>query len=119
MALKNTVKRGVQTAFKAIQDLATPMVLVRKTANSFDFGTNEVTETTQNVTCKGVVIDGKKTSKDRNVREDSVLFRTEEIVDMVAFDKIIKNGETWVLGPVIARSDYIVLAYCYKEGATK
>lgn len=115
MSIRNTLKRGVATAFKAVQDLTVPMVLVRKTGTAFDFASGQASETVQNLAVKGIVIDGKKKSGEKNSKEDTVMFQTETAIDLSAFDKIQRGTETWTVGPLIARSDFIIIATCYKE----
>lgn len=86
MGLSETIKAGVDNAFKAVGNLATNISLSRKTSAAFDF-TNLDADVSSSTT---VVISGivtEKKSKDDN-RKTVVLFKSTDINNIIDFDEM-------------------------------
>ena len=115
MSYKSLIRRSVRTAFKSIGDLVTPVTLYRKVSTSFSFDTGVAKETEVTVSTKGIVIASDKTSPLGKTIHKSLLLMTEDVSDILAFDRVFINNEIWNIGSLIDFDDYIYTVDIYKD----
>ena len=115
MSYKALVNSNVTLAFNLIKDLAEDVILVKSSDNDFDFETATASEKTVNISTKAVVIKDAKKSKAHNAIKRQVMFKTRNLGDLTAYDRVMIEGKEWRFGPMINNDGYTVLAEVYRE----
>lgn len=116
MSYKNLIDKNLTLAFNLTKDLATDIVLSKKTSPSYNFSTAAVdVVSTQTVTTKGVIIETEKNSKDRNSSKRQVMLKTAEVGDITKYDTLQYDSQTWNIGEIPKNDGYITLVNIYRE----
>jgi hypothetical protein len=81
MALRNTILRGVDTAFSIANDLAVDVTFNPATSGDYNFSNQSVEiNTGKAVTIRGLIIDDKKEITDGNNAKRKLLVKTADMV---------------------------------------
>lgn len=115
MGYKSLLRKTVKTTFKAVGDLAIPVTLYKKISTSFNFDTGVAKETEITVASKGIIIASDKMSPLGKTIHKSLILMTEDISDILAFDRVLINNEIWNIGSLIDFDDYIYTIDIYKD----
>ena len=116
MSYRNLIDAQVRKAFTLLKDLAEDVVLTKATDASFNFGTGEAAITSPNpIVTKAVIVDTKKTSKDRNTKEKLVLMKTQYTGSITLYDSFTYKNEIWKFGDVISDDGHITIAHVFRE----
>jgi len=116
MAYRELVKKNVRLAFRLIGDLATGVMLTKKSKNSFNFSTMNVSvKESAPVTARAVIMPSNKASEEHNAMVKNLLLSYEEVGDINAYDRVTIDGEEWKVGPVISTDSFTVTVEIYKE----
>ena len=124
MSYKALVRSNVKNAFNLVRDLAEDVILQKSSDIDFDFSTGVLLDDAgeTQLPIKAVIIENKKKSTKVNAIERQILFSTEFLGDVNAYDVVyIKDthDETkmvaWKFGPKIIDNGYIMFANIYRE----
>ena len=116
MSYKALINKNINKAFNMLKDLAEDVTLVKKSSNTFNFGTGDVTNTeSASILTKALLLDSNKKSDAHNVTTKNVMLKTQEVGDLNAYDKLTIAGTEWKFGPVINSDNYITLAEVFRE----
>jgi len=116
MGYRALINKNVAKAFTLLKDLAEEITLTKKTATNFNFNTLAATDVeTAPVITKAVITDASKYSRERNVNKKVMLLKTQDIGEIALYDKILYNGQTWLIGPPIISDTFITVVEVQKE----
>jgi len=114
MGYEALVNKYVTKAFVLVQDLAIDVVITKNTAE-FDFGSNTTTTTAETTKAlKAVILDINKESQDHNYEQKQMIFQSEDLDDLSAYDTVTIGTEVWEIGTRINNSGYVYLVDIYK-----
>jgi hypothetical protein len=117
MSYAKIIDNNLTRAFNLIKDLADTAVFTKKGGVSFDFTTREVTNTTSDtITVKIILMDEKKSSKDRNTKEKQIMFKTQDVGDISLYTTVTISNIAWKIGSSIKSDGFISIANIYLEG---
>lgn len=116
MGRKATVQKAVKRAFAAAGDLAEDVVLNRRAAQGFDFGTMEpAPATSATVAAKAIITDTRKVSEGQAASVKTASLATADVGDITTYDKITFGGSTWVIGPVVSSDGFVTTVELSRE----
>jgi len=116
MSYAALINSNLRNAFNTlVKDLAIVATFQRSDSHSFDFNTVTAKAKTTSVESKIIVVDETKVSSKSNSKMKQIMVRSKDIGDLKAFDRVVVNGEEWVIGQVINNSGYIYLLEINKE----
>lgn len=116
MSYRNLINSQVRKAFTLLKDLAEDIVFTKTTDATFNFGTGEAKTTSPSpIVTKAVIVDTKKSSKDRNTSEKIAIMKTEAIGDISLYDSFTYRGSVWKIGDVISSDGHITTATVFRE----
>jgi hypothetical protein len=115
MSYKALINKNIKMAFRLIGDLAEEVILTKKLTSDYNFTTQTAAETTQNITTKAVITDADKESEDHNVMKKVMIFMTQDINNITAYDTITANSVIYKIGPLIKSDTYLTIVEVYKE----
>ena len=105
MALKAKIEKALVKAFNALQDLALPAVLTDLSDSTFDFSTRVASGESITKNVELVIVDSKKSKANTTTRE--ILIRSTEVIDVSRYGKLVIEGESWSIGPIIYNGQFI------------
>jgi len=115
MSYKALINRNIKTAFRLIKDLAEDVTLTKKLTSDYNFNTQVSSETTQTINTRAVITDSDKVSEDHNVVKKVMMFMTQDINNITAYDSVSVNSLVYKIGPLIRSDNYITVVEVYKE----
>jgi len=116
MGYQSLVTKQVSLAYAQIQDLATDVVLSKKTVTGFNFGTGSNIEGSEVVvTTKAVVNDSKKDTELRNKQVKELMFKKEDVGDISSYDTVTISGQEWSIGTPIVDDGFVVTVKATRE----
>jgi len=109
------INKNLDLAFRKIQDLAIEVTITKNSAE-FDFN-NGTTTTTPDLTkiVKAVIIDINKESQQYDYQERQIMFKSQDLIDITAYDTVTIDSEIWKIGTRINNSGFIYLINIYKD----
>ena len=116
MGYKALIDSNLRMAFNQIQDLAEDVILRKSSDNEFDFSTGAMSNNTQDLPIRAVVVKSNKMSHSHNSLKQQLMFASKGLGDLNAYDIVVINAEEWRFGPVINSDGYITYVEVYKEG---
>lgn len=116
MGYQSLLDSNLNKAFNSVKDLATDVVFVRKPNPTFNFATGQAEfSANQNVSTKAVIYESKKVSKDKNVIQKELLFKSKEIGDATLYDTVLISNQTWNITAIIKNDGFISVVQITKE----
>jgi hypothetical protein len=116
MGYQSLIDSNLKKAFLLAKDLAVDVVLTKKTNDSFNFGTGEVSSpSSQTVSTKAIIIDSKKTSADRNSVSKEIMLKAKDVGDLKSYSTITIDSVIWTLSGVQKNDGFILLGNITKE----
>jgi len=116
MSYAGMLDKNLVKAFKLIKDLAVTAVFVKKVSTSFDFETGTVITTDSGTTsAKVVIIDSTKAAKDRNTQQLQIMFKAEDVGDLVLYETVTIDGVSWKFGKHIKSDRFISVIELFRE----
>lgn len=116
MSYRALLDNQVRQAFTLLKDLAKSVVLTKKNAAVFDFGTGEGTATTASTVTAKIVVTGEiKSKRGANVVEKVVMLKSAEIGDITFYDTVEFEGVTWKFGEPIRNEGPVLITSIYRE----
>jgi len=115
MSYQALIDRNLNRAFNSIKDLAKVVTLTRNTAAAFNFGTGESAGTPISNTFKAVLIEAKKSNKERNNTAAQLMFKTADAPILTANDTVVIDTISWKVGNYLKSDGYISLIEIHKE----
>lgn len=115
MAFDGLISGLVDTAFGAVGDLAKDVRIVNTSATSYNFATGATsTALASTVTIKGIIQGYDRPDPERPFISATVLFRTSDIGELDAYDRLEFEGHTWKLS-TFEDNGYTVTATVVRE----
>jgi hypothetical protein len=118
MSYKNTVKRGIRTAFRAIGDLKTIQITENIINKDFDFSSKQVNKRIKKNQLEVILIEDKfESDKDQNtVRTIELLTITEDFESVSPFSEVTLSGSKWILLPEKTNDGYLTTFFISRSG---
>jgi hypothetical protein len=118
MGYSNLLKNMTRKAFNLIGDLATEVILTKRTNVGFDFATNTTsTGTLASSRIKGIFNSKRNTGKpDSPTISESFMFKAEDLDEPDIYDKITTaDGNVWKIIPPFDNDGSIITIYVARE----
>ena len=116
MGYKALIDKNLTFAFNQIQDLAEDVILKKSSDNDFSFTTGAMSNTVVDKPIKAVIVKSNKMSARHNSKVRQLMFKSEGLGDLNAYDVVSFGGEDWRFGPITNGDGYIIHAEVYREG---
>jgi len=96
MSLRGTIAKAVDTAFKAVGDLAENVILKTTSSSSYDFSTGTVNAQITESTVRAIILyaDQDPTTAEVLSPRKEVLIKETELPDPKLFDTVLINDKT-------------------------
>jgi len=116
MSYLNLVDKNLTKAFSIIKDLAVTASFHKKSNTSFDFNRG-VAKATDNgtVNIPVVIVDSTKGAKDRNTQQISIMFKMQDVGDLVLYETVTIDNVIWKIGKYIKSDRFISIVELFKE----
>jgi len=116
MAYLNMVEKNLTKAFKLIKDLATDAVFQKRLNSSFNFdtGTTVVTDA-GSIMAKVVIVDNTRGATDKNTQQLQIMFKVQDVGDLVLYETVVINNLTWKIGKYIKSDQFISIIELFRE----
>lgn len=112
---KNIINSSLDKAFVILKDLATDVVLSKKSNASFDFGTGQASTTNTNFVTKMVVVKEKEETRNgAKLFVKEILLKTSTIENFSVYDTLNYQNDTWRLGTTFKHTENVTLLEIYK-----
>lgn len=116
MSYKALIDSNLSLAFNLLKDLATEVVLTKKTVPQFNFGNgNAEFGANQTVITKAIEINSNKTSENRNTIQKELMLKSKDVGDLTNYTTVTINSNTWNLGEIQKNDGFILLVKIFRE----
>jgi hypothetical protein len=104
MGYATLIEKNLDLAFVLLGDLVSDMLLLRKNAPTFNFGTGVATTTALNSeSVRGIFTTKLKSSKDRNVNSRTLYINTVSVPDVSVYEFVQHGSDIWKISPGIKK----------------
>jgi hypothetical protein len=115
MGWKQLIDSNLLRAFNLVKDLAVDATFVQKSGTTFNFNSVAVNHaSTVNKQAKVVALNTETTYKDKTMVTKMIMFKSRDVGDVSAYDKVILAGETWSIGDLVKSNGYIYVFAIHK-----
>lgn len=116
MSYRELISKQVAKAFDLLKDLAIDVTLLKKTSETFNFGTAEMANAgVESLVTKAVWLEDEKLSRDHNSIKRQMLFKTKGIGDVKLYDRVLIDDLEWRIGTPILDDGFTLLADLYRK----